>query len=161
MDADTISNFKEAILKLLQETFDAACPFGQMTYTSVELISQAIQSDRRELGQVGRQLQTGANYIKTSTSSYGPPPSPCMECISSDALDRNRRHLFVMDPSEIGHKRKMQDSDILEFLLDTGDLYFNNVTEVDVDVVEEGGVYTISDVTAQPSTVPTNSNVPQ
>ena len=161
MNADTITTFEETILEFLQDTFDIACSFGQMTYTSVEVISQEIQSDRRGLGQVGRQLQTSGNYVKTSTSSHGPPPTPCMECISSDALDfKDRRHLFVIDPSEIGHKRKMQnDESSLETILNLlkensgSGSYWTDVTGIDVENVGVG-VYTISDVTEQPSLQP-------
>mmetsp|Transcript_19613 Transcript_19613/g.22557 ORF Transcript_19613/g.22557 Transcript_19613/m.22557 type:complete len:216 (+) Transcript_19613:501-1148(+) len=69
------------------------------------------------------------NNVATTVFSSGPPPSPCMECISSDAFSRKRRR---------DRERLLQEADtFLEKLQDTGDPYFDKVDEV-VGLVGEG-----------------------
>eukprot|EP00592_Proboscia_alata_P016708 CAMPEP_0194394118 /NCGR_PEP_ID=MMETSP0174-20130528/123674_1 /TAXON_ID=216777 /ORGANISM="Proboscia alata, Strain PI-D3" /LENGTH=588 /DNA_ID=CAMNT_0039189883 /DNA_START=108 /DNA_END=1874 /DNA_ORIENTATION=+ len=81
------------------------------------------------------------NRNKVSTSSYGPPPSPCMECITRDALDKKGRRLLFSETS-LGLRRILPEEgnrfcetpSLLNKLIETGDPYFESVELLEAEV---------------------------
>ena len=82
------------------------------------------------------------NRNKVSTSSYGPPPSPCMECITRDALDKKGRGRLLFSETSLDLRRILPETgnrfcetpSLLNKLIETGDPYFESVELLEAEV---------------------------
>mmetsp|Transcript_51725 Transcript_51725/g.60432 ORF Transcript_51725/g.60432 Transcript_51725/m.60432 type:complete len:872 (-) Transcript_51725:2473-5088(-) len=108
------------------------------------------------------------NTNKVSTSSYGPPPSPCMECITRDSLDQKRRSLLILSETSSEKERHLPQSEndscktpsLLQKLIETGEPYFQMVDNLEAAVTDANYITVCDENEAPPSQTMVPSTYP-